>query len=68
MNLTFHKTMDPHSLDVRREGTNLLGVILFHPGKEPRWRLASKGECLTFGELQQIVSEMERQMEGLRNG
>lgn len=62
--LTFHQTMDPHSLDVRREvgaegliihrEDKYLGQIQWHKGDSPPRFIPVQGSYLTLDELKEV--------------
>lgn len=57
--LTFNRTSDDHSLDVRREGSfKVIGFLQWHAGKPPHfvsWN--GDGSSLDLDEMQQIIDK-----------
>lgn len=58
--LTFKCSMDPHSVDVERDGV-FVGFLQWHPGRDPRfvsWS-GSDGMQLTLTEMQGLINKYE---------
>jgi predicted GNAT superfamily acetyltransferase len=56
--LRFMESMDPHSLDVRRDG-KLVGMIQVHRERYPRLTVFSDADYLSLDELREITRELE---------
>ena len=65
--IKFTPTMDPHSEHVyRRKSQNpemdwdLIGMILWHPGKEARYKFLPDEDELTLSEMAKIVERLQK--------
>ena len=61
--ISYNRTADPHSLDVKRDGS-LIGMAQWHPGRSPRfipWALNGdiRQVFLTIEEMRTIADKLE---------
>ena len=55
--ITTERDMDPHSLDILRDGVRI-GFVHWHPGREPRIELRAAGH-LTLKEIDTVREQYQ---------